>query len=388
MKNNIKMIDSSEVLAWFHCGKCGSLFESVPGHSEERVCKKCNRLPSTGVWAPEPIDKVAGSFPEDINNSSKDGLKRNTPKKPQKNLMIRFIAVWIFIMAMVVWIRMHHVRLDEEKKNREELRASILEGTMADQKTAFIDEALPDCHRSLAGFLMGGTPKARSQFVFDPVSNAAKMADFYGVNPLEKVDSEKLRRTAQESLTAGGERMINTRWKEDGAAEFDAVFRNDKGTWKLDWEHFVRFSDYPWMLFLEGEGPEEGDFRLLARRLPGGDVVQQSGGRMAIVLMAPAFGQPSETSAPSPEFVMGQRSDAGLLLGAAFDARARGEGLFGADGDLMQPAGLVRVRVRIRREAIGDEYKFHLEEVLACHWISSSSRGHDLEKMRYDIFGN
>lgn len=382
------MNDSTEAFAWFHCGKCGSLFESIPGYSEERVCRICQRRPGTGVWAPDTIDGEADISPDDSNGSDEDGLKRTARKKPQKNMMMRFLVVWIFIMAMAVWIRIHYVRLDEEKQNREEARRSMVEGTMADQKVALLNEALPDCHRSLAGFLTGGTPEMRNQFVFDPISNAATMAVFYGMNPLEKVDVEKLRRTAQEPLTVGNERMISTRWKEAEGAEFDAVFRNDTGTWKLDWEHFARYSDYPWTLFLAGEGPEEGDFRLLARRLLGGDAEQQSGGRTAIVLMAPVFGQPSETGAPSPEFVMERRSDAGLLLGAAFSAQAEGEALFGAEEKAMEPAGLVRVRVRIRREAIGDEFKFHLEEVLACHWISSSNRGYDLEKMRYDIFGN
>ncbi|MGJ8643973.1 MAG: hypothetical protein ACSHX9_11235 [Luteolibacter sp.] len=382
------MNDSTENHAWFHCGKCGSLFESVPGFSEKRVCGNCERPPGTGVWAPPEIEEEVGASSAVSSESVEDGLKRNIRKKQPKNMMMRFIIIWIFIMAMAVWIRSHSTRVDEVKQNREEVHRSMAEGTLADQKIALLNEVLPDCHRSLSGFFMGGTPEIRNQFVFDPISNAAQMAAFYGMNSLEKVDITKLHRIGQESLTVGNERMISSRWKETEGAEFDAIFRNDTGTWKLDWEHFSRYSDYPWTLFLAGEGPEEGEFRLLARRLLDGDTEQQSGGRTSIVLMAPIFGQPLEAGEPSPEFVMDRRSDAGLLLGAAFSAQAKGETLFGAKAKAMESEEFVRVRVRVRREAIGDENKFHLEEVLACHWISSSDRGYDLEKLRYDIFGD
>lgn len=384
----MQMNDSTEAHTWFHCGKCGSLFESVPGFSEERVCGNCERPPGTGVWAPAEIDEEVGMSPEVSGESAEDGLKRRVRKKPPKNMMMRFIVVWIFIMAMAVWIRHHYARLDEEKLNRENAHRSMVEANLANQKIALLNEVLPDCHRSLAGVLTGGTPEIRNQFVFDPISNASGMAAFYRMNPLEKVDVMKLGRIAQEPLTVGNERMIRTRWKETDGAEFDAVFRNDTGTWKLDWEHFSRYSDYPWTLFLAGEGPDEGEFRLLARRLLEGDAEQQSGGRTSIVLMAPVFGQPSEAGEPSPEFVMDRRSDTGLLLGAAFSAQARGERLFGMEGEAMESEELVRVRVRIRREAIGDKFKFHIEELLACHWISSSDRGYDLEKLRYDLFGD
>ncbi|MEP2774620.1 MAG: hypothetical protein ABJQ29_06495 [Luteolibacter sp.] len=382
------MNDSSTSVAWFHCGKCGSLFESVPGFSEERVCGVCARPPGTGLRA-RPENEAAGD--ESLAAAaefSDDGTKRAIHKKPQKNMMMRFIFIWIFIMLMAVWIRVHYVRLDREKENREEAHRSMVEGTLADQKIALLNEALPDCHRSLAGFLLGGTPEVRNQYVFDPISHAGKMAIFYGINPLEKAEALKLVRIAQEPLVVGNERMISTRWEEPDGAKFDAVFRNDAGTWKLDWEHFARYSDFPWALFLAGQGPSEGEFRLLARRLLDGDVKQRSGGRTAIVLMAPEFGKPLEVGEPSPEFVMDRRSDAGLLLGAAFAAQADGKKLFGAEEPAMEPEGLVRVRVRVRREAIGASYKFHLEEVLACHWISSRERGYDLEKLRYDLFGN
>lgn len=385
--NDTAMNDSTTSLAWFHCGKCGSLFESPPGFSEERVCDACERLPGTGVWAPPELEQDTNESSDAGEEFQEDVQKRSIHKKTPKNMMMRFIVVWIFIMAMAVWIRVHFIRLDQEKENREEAHRSMAEGTLADQKIALLNEALPDCHRSLAGFILGGTPEIRNQFVFDPISNAGKMATFYAMNPLEKADATKLGRIAQEPLTVGNERMISTRWEETDGAVFDAVFRNDTGTWKLDWEHFARYSEYPWTLFLAGEGPEEGEFRLLARRLLDGDVEQQAGGRTAIVLMAPVFGKPSEVGEPSPEFVMERRSDAGLLLGAAFAAQAEGKALFGAKEKPMEPDGLVRVRVKIRREAIGDEFKFHLEEVMACHWMSSSNRGYDLEKLRYDIFG-
>lgn len=37
-------------LAWFHCGNCGSLFESERGRDKSRVCTACGKVPGTGMW--------------------------------------------------------------------------------------------------------------------------------------------------------------------------------------------------------------------------------------------------------------------------------------------------------------------------------------------------
>ena len=381
------MSNSDNAVAWFHCGKCGSLFEAVPGYSEERRCSECERPPETGLWPSVNVSPETDVETEGIPVPAEEATKRNFRKKGKKNMVMRFIVAWLFIMAIAVWIRLHYVRLGEEEESRKQAHLDLVEGTIADQKTALLNEALPDCHRSLVGFLKGKTVRERNSFVFGSASNASRMETFYELNPMENVDLSKIQRVAQEPLVVGDEEIIYTRWEGEEGTAFDAVFRNEGGEWKLDWEHFVRYSDYPWGLFLNGLGPDEGEFRLLARMLPDEDTGQESSGPTTLELLAPVFGKPSETGDSSQKFKLERRGDAGLLLGAAFGAQAEGEVLFGSKEKAMEPEGLLRVRVRVRREMIGEDFKFYLEEVVACHWISSSERGYDLIKLRYDIFG-
>lgn len=384
------MKEPTTIYAWFHCGKCGSLFEAVPGFSEERVCDQCHRLPSTGLWAPPSVEQAADlSANKVVEVEPEQGghSKREVGGKRPKSMILRLAFLWLFMMVMVVWVRQHYTRLDQDKEDQKEVQRALEEGLRADQRMVLLNEALPECHRSLSGFLRGETAAIRNSFVFGGLSNVGAMADFYSVNPLEKVQVENLRRVAQEPLIVGDEPMILTRWKEEGGAEFDAVFRKDGEEWKLDWEHLVRYGAYPWERFLEGEGPAEGEFRLLARRLPDADGNFPAEGRVLVRLMAPLFGKPLETGDAFSHFEMAPRSDEALLLGAAFSAQKEGRKLFGSEEDWMEQEDLVRVRVRIKREAIGEDFKFELVELLACHWISSSERGYDLDKLREDIFG-
>jgi hypothetical protein len=262
---------------------------------------------------------------------------------------------------------------------------NFAKGTMADEKIALMNRALPDCHAALAGFLTGGTPEVCNQFVADPIRMAGKMAIFYQRNPYPVMDVKNLKRIAQEPIKVGDEWMIETRWQGQEGIEFDAFFRKDRETWKLDWEHFSRYGVYLWPLFLAGEGPDEAEFRLLARKLGGDDEAERVGSRLRFTLLSPVFGKAAETGMESPEFVVVRGSDEELLLGAAFAASESGDVRFGGSLKAMEPEGLIRVRVKIKRSESGGVRRFDLLKVRACHWLGSDVVGFDLEKLRDGI---
>lgn len=302
--------------------------------------------------------------------------------------MLRVVVVWTLLMGLAVWRYHHNSVQDMEKQNRKSGKVNMAEGTFADERIALLNQALPQCHQALAGFLTAGTPEGRNQFVADPIATAGRMATFYASNPFPNVDLKRLRRLSQEPVKIGDEWMIETRWREgeDGAA-FDAVFRRESGVWMLDWNHFARYSDYPWALFLAGDGPEEAEFRLLAREVSSGDEAEQVGSRLRFVLLSPEFGNPLETGVSSPELVFARRSDEGLLPEAAFGARKDGKLLFGSSLKPMEPEGLVRVRVLVKRGEFGGQRSFEVGKVIACHWIGSDVPGFDLDKLKNDLFG-
>lgn len=377
----------------YHCGRCGSIFESSLGADERRLCGTCERKPGTGVW---PVKETRPTEREgDLATFGKKGEaldtggQRAVRKKSSKNVLMRIVFAWLILMSLAVWIRTQYARSEAARDARLRVEdKNLAEGTMADERIALMSQALPACHRALAGFLTGGTPEIRNQFVANPIETAGKMAVFYQGNPFPRVDVEGIRRTAQEPVLVGDEWMIETRWKSGDGLEFDAIFRRDAGTWKLDWEHFSRYGEYSWPLFLAGEGPDVAEFRLLVRKVAVGDEAERGGSRLRFTLLSPEFGKPGETGMESPEFVINRRSDEGLLLEAAFDAKESGELLFGGSLKPMEPEAFVRLRVRIKRGEFGGIRSFDIDRIIACHWISSEKVGFDLEALRDDLFGS
>lgn len=376
--------------AWYHCGRCGSLFESDLGANEGRLCATCERKPGIGVWPAGETSEPEGDLSSFEKKAGKidEGGQRAVRKKRRKSMVMRIVVTWIIVMSLAVWVHTQRSRGAAERDARANAdNRNLAKGTMADERVALLSQALPACHRALAGFLTGGTPEIRNQFVANPIETAGKMAVFYQGNPFPRVDANSIRRIGQEPIRVGDEWMIETRWSSGEGLEFDAVFRRDGGTWKLDWEHFSRYGEYPWPLFLAGEGPEEAEFRLLVRKLAVGDNAEQGGSRLRFALLSPEFGKPGETGMESPEFVINRQSDEGLLLEAVLAARQAGELLFGGTMEPMEPEGLARVRVRIKRGEFGGVRSFGIEKISACHWISSDEVGFDLEKLKDDLFG-
>lgn len=377
--------------AWYHCGHCGSLFASGFGLDEDRLCAECGRKPGTGIWSIDekrPLEREGDLAAFDKKGESLDEYgQRASRKKGRKNIMVRIVVVWFVLISLAVWMASSNARRAKEKDMRlRKVGVNLAKGTMADESVALLSRALPDCHLALAGFLTGGTPEIRNQFVADPIETAGKMAGFYNNNPFPRFEAMDLKRIGQELIRVGDEWMIETHWQGSDGLEFDAVFRREGVIWKLDWEHFARYGDYPWPLFLAGEGHDEAEFRLLARKVASGDEAEQGGSRLRFTLLSPQFGKPAETGMESPEFVVNRRSDEGLLLQAAFDAKESGESVFGSTMQLMEPEGLVRVRVRIKRGEFGGFRSFDLEKVEACHWIGVDEVGFDLKKLSDDLF--
>jgi hypothetical protein len=314
--------------------------------------------------------------------------KRAVRKKRSKNVMMKVIVIWTFLMFLAVWIRHHNTQGERKKEFKEQLATKMTTGTLADERVALLNKALPECHRALGGFLSAGTPEGRNQFVVNPIETAGKMATFYSFNPFPKVDIKLLNRTAQEIIQVGDTWMITTRWKETNGVEFDAVFRRDAGTWRLDWEHFAQYSEYPWTLFLSGDGPDEAEFRLLARQRNEESDSERDGSRLTVAMHAPVFGKPEEEGMISPDLVIDRRGDEGLIITAALKARKNGENLFGQTLEPLERRDLVRLRVTVKRSDFGGNRSFKIEKISACHWIDSDTMGVDLEKLKDDLFGN
>lgn len=378
---------SEEKGSWYCCGHCGSIFISDFGLNEDRQCSVCSKNPRPEYLSTESAKQSHVQF-EKIGEKTESDNRRKTRKRKQSNFLMKIIIGWLVVMLTALGLQYFYEKSRNNDGDTETVTSNMTKGGLADETVSRLAKALPDCHRALAGFLIAGTPEARSQYVVDPINVAAKMAVFYSLNAFPKVDVSKIRRTGQSLIRDGDEWLVFTRWQESGenGVKFDAVFRQRAGTWKLDWEHFNQWGDYPWALFLAGHGPSEGDFRLLARQRRDSDEMEQSGARMSFVLLTPIWGMPSQVGMESPEFILNRRGDEGVLLDAAFRNRAEDLSVFETTLPPMESPGIIRVRVTVKREQFGETRRFRIVKVHACHWISSNYPGFDIDTLKQNLF--
>jgi hypothetical protein len=244
------------------------------------------------------------------------------------------------------------------------------------EDTALLNEAGPQVNQALLGFLSAGTPEARNQFVLNPIDTASRMARFYDLNLFVSIVPETLVGQKSAVLPLASGRAVETVWRAEDERQIETVFVRQDDEWRLDWEHYVRFSTFPWPLFLAGSGEDEGEFRLLARQRLAEE--RKDAADISMVLYAPRFGYGNETGFQSPEFLLKRESEDGRRLAAAFQLAEEGKRPFGIDLPIENPENLIRVRVKVRR--VKDEMgsRFELVKVLACHWYSTDDVGFEI----------
>jgi len=364
---------SDPQLFWFHCGRCGALFQAAAGN-EERMCANCGADPSPGIVETAVQPANAGA-PEQVRatvaKSSSGREKQGTRKRKNRHIMVKLMLGWTLVLGLIVigarklWPSAPQEHGEVKSVNE----APVLDAEDRD----LMHTAAPLCGRAFEGFLTAGTPEARNQFVLSPVITASRMSRFYDMNPLVNIKPENLIIDATGLVRLPGGDAFEARWKSKDGRIFDAVFRRENDEWRLDWDHFARYSDYPWALFIAGSGPDEGEFRLLARERLAAE--RRNEPEISIVLYAPRFGVPEEAGLQSPEFLVSRDTTGGQLLDAAFEQARAGRKVFGADMDDINPDGMIRVRVKVRRFDEEGERKFEITGVTACHWYSVDEPG-------------
>lgn len=300
--------------------------------------------------------------------------KRGVRKRKNRHLMLKLIAGWSLVLLLIV---LGAKRLYEQKPAKSKPTTSTKTETgISDLDRKLLEEAGPKCINSFSGFLAAGTPEERNQFVLSPVATASRMARFYSLNPITNVDPRKLRLETNAVMDLPGGKGIETRWISSDEKHYDALFREENGEWRLDWDHFARYSDYPWALFLAGSGPAEGEFRLLARERLAEE--RKDAATVSVVLYAPRFGQPGDTGFQSPEFLVSRNKPEGRMLDAAFKLARKGGQVFGSTLPNLNPEGMIRLRVKVKRIEADLERRFEITAITACHWYSIEDPGVEL----------
>jgi hypothetical protein len=368
-------------ISWFHCGRCGSLFQSPSGEVEDRSCSSCGRNPSLGLEAPspnpEPPRNVTSLPTKESHSSTGEREKHSVRKRKPNYLIMKLVLGWTIVLVLIVFGAQKLWPEDKERQKRVAAQAPAKNQVSAED-TALLDESRNSFGQVFLSFLNANTPEERNQFVLSPITTAARMARFYSLNPIVNIDAASLSPTQNVVIHLPSRRGIETQWHSADGRLLDAVFFQENGEWRLDWDHFARYSDYPWSQFLAGNGEDRGEFRLLAReRLADERKNEQN---ISLVLYAPRFGYSDQTGYQSPEFLIDRNTKNGRLLDAAFKLNRNGQQPFGVKIPNINPDGFIRVRVKVHRVAENLERRFELDEVVACHWYSEDAPGVEIEE--------
>jgi hypothetical protein len=357
---------SEQNTAWFHCGRCGSLFRALIGESVGRQCGECGRDPAIGLTASKSAPQAGLPAPRRTGESA-DGDKRAARKREKANLLpLKLVVGWVVMLGLLVW--WFRASSEEEKPSRPVAGATPAAlGMMSDEAAEFINRGAHGTHAALVGFLSSGSPEARAQFVFEPAATVWKMTRFYEQNPLPNIDPGGLLHLVSDVVELPEGRGVLSQWRTAESRQIETLARQQGDEWLIDWEHFSRYSDYPWALFLAGGGEDDvGEFRLLAHQR----LADERGPDepLSVVFHAPRFGEPGQLDRPSPEFLLDPQSAEGKLFDEAFERRRSDQSpptAIAAD-----PSGMIRVRVVVRRMQEGDARRFELVEVRATDWNS------------------
>jgi hypothetical protein len=363
---------SNSITSWFHCGRCGSLFQATVGAVDSRLCTSCGANPSLGIAPPtKPTPPPQAPIPVEIPEPSPASRKRSKSRKPSRNLLITKLVVgWCLFLAAIVFVGRMIWKEDPTERPVQQVDSGPI---LSDADILLFEKAVPKCHEAFAKFLAAGTPEERNQFVLSPVITASRMARYYALNPVAIIDPSKLASRANAMVHVPGRTLIETQWVSVEGKLLDAVFAEENGEWRLDWDHFIRFGDQSWNSFIAGSGEATGEFRVLARE-PLAD--ERKGEKtIRIVLYEPRFGDAEELGKQSPEFTIERDSKDGRLLDAAFHLERTGKNVYDSTLARIDPENLIRLRVKARREKGENGDIFTIDEVTACHWYGIDHPG-------------
>jgi hypothetical protein len=371
---------TEEDKAWYHCGRCGSLFRSPPGNPNERICALCGRDPSLGLETAATRDEPevpARASREPAPQPDRTADRSGTRKPKSNRIVAKLVIGWVVIMVLVViGVRVFSPETTKSGSSDSGLETGV-KGTSGDETVVNLEKAMPFCRKALFDFLGASTSEERNQVVLDPVKTVGRMARFYDLNPMTRVESDTLKPTATTLLKHPDGPAVEGRWEAPDGRVLDCVFVRQNDEWRLDWDHFARYQEYPWAPYLAGEGPDECEFRLLVRRRVARDANESN--QLDLVFVPPRFGRPESTTAPSIEVIIERDTANGKRLTAGFNQRESRVARFGSTLPDLDPEGWLRVRVKLRRlpaNAEGTlEKRFELITVIACHWLATDDPG-------------
>lgn len=364
---------------WYHCSRCGSLFQSSTLAKGPRRCTHCGFDPNPQPKENKPPIPFARTVTSIKNEQNADGtpLRLTVRRRKSSRFVTKLILGWLLFAGFVVFLANSISDDKAPKKTPVSEKASIKEKNNMEDKT-LLDDSIPLCKKNLTLLLTSSLPEERSQYVYSPITTVMRMEKYQDLNPFMQVEPPELSDSKWSVLTMRGEKAIECVWSCDDGRIFEALFRKEEDSWKIDWDFLVRYSDIPFGIFLSGNGDAEGEFRLLARERLAEE--RKDMPTISLCFYAPIPGSPRQTGPQSPEFLVDRKSRAGRLIQAAFDARKQNKRPFDAELSNQDPDAMIRINAKIRRSGEKEYRTFEIIELKACHWYSHDDTGFLIEQ--------
>jgi hypothetical protein len=348
------------------------MFRAPAGEMEGRLCKVCGKDPSLGL---EPVVASRSmAAPHQGHKSSRGHGHEAHPHRSRRrrHFTAKLVIAWLIVTA-AIFTGARWLWTGDKPGETPVVAEGSTDAPISAEDVEFLNQGTAPSSLALSRFLEARSPEERSQFVLKSMLTAPRMDRFYSQNTWLPLDPRQLTLKSRALLSLPDGKAIETQWTSPDGHLFDAVFLEEGGEWRLDWDHFARSSDYPWMMFLAGSGGDEGEFRLLARERLAKE--RKGEDTLSIVLYAPRFGFAGEIGPQSPELLVPRDSKNGRLLEAAFELARSGKRVFGVDLPIIDPSEFIRVRVKIRRADPQSETRFELVDLIAPHWYATDEPG-------------
>lgn len=304
-------------------------------------------------------------------------------KRKSSFLVAKLAAIWFLVLGAIVGGVRFVWKEPQTPAQTSSPETPEKDHSSTEEDAALLSGASNQVVKVLKGFIASTGADQRNQFVFSPVETAGRMARFYNLNPMAKISPEGMSAKGDAAVIhIPGRKGIEAEWSLHDGRTLDTAFFEENGEWRLDWDHYVRYSDYPWPLFLSDKGESEGEFRLLARERLAEE--RRNADTISMILYAPRFGYGDTTGQQSPEFNVRRASPDGRLLEAAFKLQREGVRPFGMKVRGTNQEELIRVRLKVRRTDDGEARHFEIVKVVACHWYSTDLPGMETRKQEQD----
>lgn len=345
------------------------MFRARTGEHEQRRCDSCGRDPSLDQWD-VGISSPAVVLPPPRERADSPAVEEapKVRRRRKKNTVLIMFVLWAGFMGGLVLLGRHFWRSPDEKAQRDTRDKPRSAASYLEEK--LLKENLPAIYQTFAAHVVAANNEQRAQTVHDPIRVAPRMMRFFELNSLIRLDPENMAPRSSKVLRLPEGDVVEMLWTSEDRV-YDTAFSRNEGEWRLDWEHFARYSDFPLSLFLAGSGPDEAEFRLFARERLAEEREHEP--EISVVLYSAVAGKPREAGVQTPEFLVPRHSPAGKRLVAAFRQAREGVRPFDSQLEVEEPGDLIRVRVRIRRTEVDGVRTYEITDVPACHWYGTTN---------------